>query len=227
MRPLLTPDRPEAAPFQGPPLSLISEEGGGISLFYGHPDLFALSSLMAAWRLAQGEAVLFLDGNNRFDPYPLVRLAKERGHNPEAFLSALFVSRAFTCHQMGSLVFQQLQSGLSTHQARLVILADPLATFYDENVPYIEAKNLLMHLLTALQQLAPGRIFVVLAPYPKTSSGRRVFFLSHLKSAAKRIFRVHREAETRRTFSISEEKPGTGTWQGVFQYRPMPASRFA
>ncbi|MFQ5597698.1 MAG: hypothetical protein ACE5GK_06570 [Nitrospiria bacterium] len=211
------------SPFQGPPLSLISDAKGGIFLFYGDSALFGLAPLLAGWRLSRGERVLFLDGDNRFNPYPLVELAKEIGHDPKNFLSSLFISRAFTCHQMGSLVLNQLQSGLTTRHPRLAILCAPLETFYDEAVPFIEAKNLLLHIVAALRRLAPDRIFVILSPFPQKSAGRRTFFLSHLKTTAGRIFRVDRTRDTLQSaVRITEEKPEAGQW--VFPIEmPKPA----
>ncbi len=200
-------------PFQDPPLSLISDAKSGIFLFYGDPALFGLVPLLAGWRLSRGERVLFLDGDNRFNPYTLVELAKEIGHDPKAFLSFLFISRAFTCHQMGSLVLNQLQSGITAHHPRLVILCAPLETFYDESVPFIEAKNLLLHIVAALKRLAPDRIFVILSPFPQKSAGRRTFFLSHLKTTANRIFRVDRPCDVLQTsIRITEEKPKARHW---------------
>ncbi|MFQ5598802.1 MAG: hypothetical protein ACE5GK_12225 [Nitrospiria bacterium] len=201
------------SPFQDPPLSLISDATGGIFLFYGDPVLFGLAPLLSGWRLSRGERVLFLDGDNRFNPYPLVELAKEIGHDPKSFLSSLFISRAFTCHQMGSLVLNQLQSGISTHHPRLVMLCAPLETFYDEAAPFIEAKNLLLHIVTALARLAPDRIFVILSPFPQKSAGRRAFFLSHLKTTAEHIFRVDQSRDPLQTsIRITEEKPEAREW---------------
>ncbi len=197
--------------FDGPPLSLVSDAAGGLFLFYGDPALFALSPVLAGWRLSLGEPVFFLDGNHCFDPYPLVNLAKTIGQNPKTFLDSLFVSRAFTCHQMGSLVLNQLREAMGSHHPRLVILASPLETFYDESVPLIEARNLLHHLTAALGRLAPGHIFVVLSPFPKKSAGRRAFFLSYLKEKANRIFRVNRK-ENASSLSITEEKPAEQQW---------------
>ncbi|MFQ5580962.1 MAG: hypothetical protein ACE5FZ_10145 [Nitrospiria bacterium] len=195
------------------PRSLISDVEGGLFLFYGDPSLFALSPLLAGWRLELGERVLFLDGGNCFDPYPLVAWAKRMGRNPQSFLSALFISRAFTCHQMGSLIFNQLKTGIAAHRPRLVILASPLETFYDESVPFIEAKNLLLHLLTALGQMARDRIFVVLSPFPRKMAGRRAFFLSHIKHRADKIFRIDRPAGSlQRAIRITEEKPSSRRW---------------
>ena len=199
--------------FQGPPFSLISGDDGGVFVFYGDPSLFLLSPLLAAWRLNHRERVLFLDGNNNFNPYPLVRLAREMGQDPDDFLSSLFVSRAFTCHQMASLVFHQLQTGITEHQPRLVILAGPLETFYDESIPFIEAKNLLLHMLTALSQKATGRIFVILSPFPKKNSGRCTFFLSHMKEQASRVFRVlPPKRSSPIAMCIIEEKPTSQEW---------------
>ncbi len=199
--------------FQGPPFSLISGKDGGVFVFYGDLSLFSLTPLLAAWRLNNHERVLLLDGNNSFSPYPLVQLAKEMGHDPEHFLSSLFVSRAFTCHQMASLVFNQLHREIAQHQPRLVILAGPLETFYDESVPFIEAKNLLLHLVTALGQSVPGHIFVILSPFPKKMAGRRTFFLSHMKKHATRVFRIAPpEVSSQTSIRIIEEKPNAQEW---------------
>jgi len=202
---------------QGLPRSLISEEKGGLFLLYGDPSLFSLSPLLSAWRLKLGERVLFLDGGNCFDPYSLVALAKRMGRNPQSFLSALFISRAFTCHQMGSLIFNQLKSGIEVHRPRLIILASPLETFYDESVPFIEAKNLLLHLIAALGQMAQDRIFVILSPFPRKMAGRRAFFLSHIKHRADKIFRVDHqivgpEDSLQTSIRITEEKPNSRRW---------------
>jgi hypothetical protein len=199
------------------PRSLISGAKGGLFLFYGDPALFALSPLLAGWRLELGERVLFLDGCNCFDPYPVVALAKRMGRNPQSFLSSLFISRAFTCHQMGSLIFNQLKTGITAHRPRLVILASPLETFYDESVPFVEAKNLLLHLIAALGQMAQDRIFVILSPFPRKIAGRRAFFLSHIKNRADKIFRIdHQIAGPEDSFQtsirITEEKPTSRTW---------------
>lgn len=207
MKSMLKQDVLKAAPFQGPPLSLIPDTGG-VLLFYGDPALFSLSSLLAGWRLDQGERVIFLDGGNCFDPYPLIKLAKEIGRDPQDFLASLFVSRAFTCHQMGSLIFNQLRGGIKEHHPGMIILASPLATFYDESVPYIEAKNLLMHLVAALRQLPEKPLLVILARFPEKSAGRRTFFLSHLKGVADRVFRVKpAEHSIQASICITEEKP--------------------
>jgi len=201
------------SPFQGPPLSLISDAQEGVFLFYGDPALFALSPLLAGWRLSRGERVLFLDGDNRFDPYPLVNLAKKIGGDPQLFLSSLFVSRAFTCHQMGALVLNQLRVETARHRPRLVILSAPLETFYDETVPLIEARNLLLHLTATLGQLASERIFVILSPFPPKSAGRRTFFLSHIKAQASRVFRVSRPTDrSQASIHITEEKPTSRQW---------------
>jgi len=213
MKPISKQETCAAAPFQGPPFSLLSADGSGIFLFYGDAALFRLSTLLTAWPLAQGASVLFLDGGNCFDPYPLIDLAKKIGRNPQDFLAHLYVSRAFTCHQMGSLIFNQLRSGLTKYQPRLVVLASPLTTFYDENVPFIEAKHLLIHWITALQQFSADATFIVLSPYPKPSAGRRVFFFSHLSACAKRIFRVTQSKNLSQTLSIFEEKPQSREWE--------------
>ncbi len=72
----------ETAPFSGPPVSLISGMPGEVILFCGDAALWQISSQMIGWRLSQSERVLFLDGDNCFNPYPITDLAKRIGQEP-------------------------------------------------------------------------------------------------------------------------------------------------
>src|SRR5574341_146440 len=47
---------------------------------------------------------IFVDGGNGFDPYLLSKLATINRENPREILSRVIISRAFTCHQLASLI---------------------------------------------------------------------------------------------------------------------------
>jgi hypothetical protein len=180
----------DAALFSGPPVSLISGMPGGIVFFCGDAALWPLASQMIGWRLAQSEQVLFLDGDNRFNPYPITDLAKRIGYEPRLFLSSIFISRAATCHQMTTLITRQLGAGIARHRPRLVLLAEPLATFYDEAVSFTERKTLLSRSIATLTQQAREGTWIVILASPPPPSHKSASLLSMVRNAANRLFSV-------------------------------------
>ncbi|MFY9288379.1 MAG: hypothetical protein WAO98_07735 [Alphaproteobacteria bacterium] len=176
--------------FSGPPVSLISGMPGGVILFCGDAALWQLASQMIGWRLAQSEQVLFLDGDNCFNPYPITNLAKRIGHDPRLFLSSIFISRAATCHQMTTLITRQLGAGIARHRPRLVLLAEPLATFYDEAISFTERKPLLSRAVNALVRQAREGTWIVILTSPPPPSHKSASLLSMLRNAADRLFSV-------------------------------------
>lgn len=67
--------------------------------------------------LLRAEAVVAVDGANRFDPYEISKAARARGGDGRAALSRIRVSRAFTCHQMEALLSRRLPEALSRFDA--------------------------------------------------------------------------------------------------------------
>ena len=191
--------------FSGPPLSLLSEADRGMFLFEGDPSMMALTPLLAGWRLVRGERVLFLDGDNRFDPYPIVALARHLGKEPKAFLASILISRAFTCHQMAALILRELPKGILRHRPKLAIVGAPLATFYDEAVPLIETRNLLVRTAEGLERLAKEVLIAIFSPDPPVNVGKREGFPALLREKADRVFSVRR---TNGIFSITEAPRG-------------------
>lgn len=186
----------DAALFSGPPVSLISGMPGGVILFCGDAALWTLASEMIGWRLAQSERVLFLDGDNCFNPYPITNLAKRIGHDPRRFLSSIFISRAATCHQMTSLITRQLGAGIARHRPRLVLLAEPLSTFCDEAVSFTERKTLLSRAVnTLVRQAKEGTWIVVLTSPPPPSHKSASLLFSMIRNAADRLFSVRTDAQ--------------------------------
>lgn len=180
----------DAPLFSGPPVSLISGMPGGIALFCGDAALWPLSAQMIGWRLARSERVLFLDGDNRFNPYPIADLAKRIGRDRSLFLSSILISRAATCHQMATLITRQLGMGIARHRPRLVLLAEPLATFYDEAVSFTERKTLLSRAVSTLVRQAREGIWIVVLTSPPPPSHKSASLLSMVRNAADRLFSV-------------------------------------
>jgi hypothetical protein len=176
--------------FPSPLVSILSSAKGGMFLFYGDSALFDLSAPLAIWSLRLGEPVLFIDGDNRFNPYPLTDLAKKIGLDPEPLLLNLQISRAFTLHHMDALI-NTLPAQIARYRSKFVILSSPLETYYDEAIPLIEAKNFLRRSIIKLSNLAKKGIFImVLSPLPPKQAKSRADFLSLFKQKAARSFLV-------------------------------------
>lgn len=113
----------------------------------------------AAARLAVRGPVTLLDGANRAPAYRLVRLICSLTPEPEAALQRIIIRRAFTCHQFLALL--EGQPALPQPS----ILLDPLATFYDEQIPGREAERLLDGCLRQVERLCQaGPVLAALRP---------------------------------------------------------------
>jgi hypothetical protein len=167
---------------------MFSSAEGGMFLFYGDPHLFDLSPLLALWKLSRKEPVLYIDGDNRFNPYPISDLAGKSGLNPDSLLSHLHVSRAFTLHHMEALI-ATLPAQAARLNSKFVILSSPLETFYDEAIPPVEAKNILRRSVLKLVSFArKGITIIVLSPLPPKPAQSRADFISLFQKQAGHSF---------------------------------------
>jgi hypothetical protein len=120
-------------------------------LFWGD-GAGGISSYVAGWMAGRGIDVILLDGANRFNPYVVSSFARNVLIPPEKLLRRIRIARAFTCHQMATLMGERLVSLLhartvgAIHESPLqrpwVILLGPLTTFFDEDVPEREVRPL-------------------------------------------------------------------------------------
>jgi hypothetical protein len=112
--------------------------------------------------LLRGEAVVAVDGGNRFDPYEIGKAARALGGDGKEALERIRVSRAFTCHQMEALLPRRLPGALSRFDARLALIMGLPETFSDADVPYAEACRVFRNCLSALRRIALSGTRVVL-----------------------------------------------------------------
>ena len=172
-----------------------ADQPKGLVLLSGPPAVYRLGLCAAVDRALAGEPVLYLAGANVFDPFLVGRLARASRVKPAHVLQQIHVSRAFTCHQMVRLVTDCLPSVLRTYDARLVILAGPLDTLYDQSVPEPEAVRLFRAMTEALQCMAEQGIQVLcVSPLAPPESGGRGRFVAALRAQALRAIDL-REAE--------------------------------
>ncbi|HEU5360085.1 MAG TPA: hypothetical protein VFU42_02895 [Candidatus Deferrimicrobiaceae bacterium] len=112
--------------------------------------------------LLAGEAVVAVDGGNRFDPYEIGRAERALGGSGRVALSRILVSRAFTCHQMEALLSRRLGPALDRAGGRIAVVFGLPETFTDADVPFAEACRVFRNCLSSLRRLAAGGARVVL-----------------------------------------------------------------
>ncbi len=100
-----------------------------------------------------------LDGGNRFQPYRVAHLLRQKTADVNTASKRIFIRRAFTCYQMLAL----LENTPALRQPYIIL--DLLATFYDDHTPAHEARRLLdlcLCQVERLRQVAP--VLITLAP---------------------------------------------------------------
>ena len=170
----------------GPPAKIVLAHGAPASSI----TRFALH--MAFSGIARKKPVVYLDGGNSFDPFLLSKAARHAGLTPEDLLSRIYISRAFTCHQMHSLVVDRLAGALNEFGADVAIVSGLLNTFYDEDVKFGEAYDLLKEATAEFARLA-GRGARILLACPDTKlplAPRQDRFVKLLKTVADKALRI-------------------------------------
>ncbi len=131
---------------------------GHLIILYA-PHAACDESAQLAAELALRGAVTVLDGGNRFLPYRVAHLLRQKTVDVHAASNRLFVRRAFTCYEMTSL----LADTPALHQPCLIL--NLLNTFYDDHVPVHEADRLLKSRLGQIHRLRlSAPVVVTLAP---------------------------------------------------------------
>ena len=78
--------------------------------------------------------VIFLDGGNVFDAYTISEYAIRHQVNAERTLARIHLSRAFTYHQLSTLINEKLSQAIDIFKARLVVVSDFTALYCDPDV---------------------------------------------------------------------------------------------
>ena len=78
--------------------------------------------------------IVYIDGGNNFDAYTISHHAVNHGLDPEKTQERIHLSRAFTHHQLGSLIEENLPNALDQFEAKLAIVSDITALYCDPDV---------------------------------------------------------------------------------------------
>jgi len=123
---------------------------------------------------ASGASVFVVDGANRFDVYVLCDFADSREIEAEALLERFRVVRAFTCHQLVTLVCRDLKGWLG--DADVVLGLGLCEMFLDEDLRREETDVLFARLLEGINELKAIRPLVLAQPEPWKNPKRRQYF---------------------------------------------------
>lgn len=150
-----------------------------------------LTVYLAALAASLGLNVVVADGANTFDPYVIAKFARKESLNPEALLKHISVARAFTCHQLVTLIRERLDPMIPASPATLVVLLGPCNMFFDEDVPAEEAALLFRKILAKIQVLSERGVFFVMSQSIVAGSNqRRLFLLRELKHFADAVLKL-------------------------------------
>jgi hypothetical protein len=144
-----------------------------------------LMNALAA-RLALAGPVLVLDGGNSFDAYGLSRLLRRQSAEWKLALERTRLARAFTCHQMSTLLEETTVSDSPTPSSHPTLVLELLDTFYDENIPLPERLRLLEGCLENLRRLAQTTSVAVSAA--PLEQGQSAGLLEMLTAAAGQVW---------------------------------------
>jgi hypothetical protein len=106
--------------------------------------------------------VVFVDGGNVFDSYTVSRHAFNLGLDQERTKLRIHLSRAFTHHQLSSLITDELAQAIDQCDARLAIVSDITALYCDPDVKEKrEAFDLFSKNIRSLATLAEQRNMII------------------------------------------------------------------
>jgi len=200
-------------------------EAGKITLIDSGSDfVFHLTTLLCVRAVMEGREVVFLDGGNSVDPHGLVAVGKRVGMTREEILPRVHVARAFTCHQMTTLVLDMLDKKLEETGAGLAAFACLPEMYLDEDVQRGEAHQLFQRSLRAIRRTVAEREVVGLV----TNAGlaklnRRRSIRRQLYEGADRVIRVlHRKGGVR----IERLDTGTAEWYAAVPPNQMTLDDF-
>lgn len=214
---------------------LILLEGDLSASSFSH--LLCVRSQLPVERGGFDSPVVWLDGGNTFNIYSIIELSKGLGLDPERVLRSIYLSRAFTCYQMSSLVLEKLWDTVKRFESKLVVISDLPYLYLESDIPREEAAKVFAPVVEELRTSPNRRDVLILATsleYPFVGEKSQVSEV--LASNADFIFRMRQrregvEVELEKHSSkkakkvvlgtkvpLDEFAGGGGRWVGPFQH---------
>ena len=102
--------------------------------------------------LSKGHVVHWIDGGHRFDPSRFFPAMRSLDCSIEDGLRRLYIGRGFTLHQLHALI-RRLRHEVVLTQASMIVVDGMLAMFLDEQIKRFEARSILRHCMTSLEEV--------------------------------------------------------------------------
>jgi hypothetical protein len=150
---------------------------------------WTLGQHLAAQMAGESTPVLYLCGDNRFDPYRIAKLVRMEQKSAEEALRRILVARAFTAYQLDELIHRlNADGGFST-----VVISGIVSAFYDEDVAPNDAARLFYRSLWKLAALAREGLSLLLTQSESPKRAARNYFLNDLCRASSVVIRLEGE----------------------------------
>ena len=128
-----------------------------------------------------------VDAAQAFDPYLVARMSRYRELDPRALLERIRLSRAFTCHQLVTLLCETLPA---TGPGEPLFVLGPCALFYDDQVALTERRNLFKQVAASLAVLGRRGRGVFLFQGPVSARVKNLFYGRELAARVELVIRV-------------------------------------
>jgi hypothetical protein len=159
---------------------------GDFAVIGGSPSIMSLISLLCVRaQLAKqlgglNSNVIFIDGGNTFRLYQITRIAQLYQLNPKQVLNNIFISRAFTAHQLTTLIMQKLRVAIQQFGAKLAVISDLSEFFLDDDLSEYEAQSVFCQVTDYLSNFARENQIIIIATNPPHQNTKRKQSLQNL-----------------------------------------------
>lgn len=160
---------------------------------------------------------LWLDGGNFFNPYRISELAKRLGRDPDETLKNIYISRAFTCHQMISLISEKMWEAIENRMAKLVVVTNLPSLFINSDLSGDKAIRSMEFILDELGKFQDREEALLLTSRLAGSSEDNELLL-RLKKLADVIINV--ESRNNNTVAKVKKKSSETTHRTIFGSPP-------
>lgn len=191
--------------------------------------LLAVRSQLPAKKGGLGSPVIWLDGGNTFNLYGITEYSKGLGLDPERVLKSIYLSRAFTCYQMSSLVLEKLWDAVERFKSKFVVISDLPYLYLESDIPKREAAKAFAPVIEELRSSPRRKDVLVLSTALEYPFAEREGQIHEILASSADI--VLRTRERRGGVEVKLEKhPSRGTGKivlGVEVLGVAPLDEFA
>jgi hypothetical protein len=191
------------------------------ALLWGDAGVARLAMRTAAVAVERQLAVAVIDGAMAFDVTVIAAAAQARRVPPECWLRRISIARAFTCHQVATLLCERLEPLLASQSVGLIILLGPCTTFFDEQVPFKDTFLLFQRVLSTIEALCTRGPLLLMAQTLDGHRTRRILFARALVKAAELGIRVSTVGGRRHVQLVKPKLPR----HAAVPVRPRPDRR--